>query len=97
MSNPTHTIIAGPDRFNLMMSLFSAAHPRPTVEFTVHEYSKENGHKWKENVHVNSVSLEDGSGHRFCFQGYNAANKCNLNGYYDVQVKLGWIKFHRRG
>lgn len=96
MNNATLSIVYGPDRFSLMVALFSAEHPRPTVKFTVTNYNETSGQSWDETVSIHAVSLEDGTGEKFCFKGFNSANHAHLEGYYDIKRRSGCIAFEQR-
>ncbi|MDB5236989.1 MAG: hypothetical protein JWL88_91 [Parcubacteria group bacterium] len=93
-------ITGGPSKFELMLSLFDRKPNVRTVEFRLGFDNQENA--ISAIVVINGVSLEDGSGESFCFEGYVQSMKPSLQrdtrsqfrkmkGWYSTASRKGWI------
>ena len=90
-------ITGGPSKFELMLSLFDRKPNVRTIEFKLG-----NNDLISAFVVINGVSLEDGSGESFCFEGYVQSMKPEVprdtrssfrkvKGWYTTASRKGWI------
>ena len=86
------TIIGGPSKFDLMVSLFDGNnHHRRTVRFVL------KGIAPGMDVSIGGVQQEDGSGESWNFEGNvrlkNASRNWNVRGHYSTNDRHGHFKF----
>lgn len=86
-------IHAGPSKFDLMLALFDRAGSRPrSVQFTAGP-----GHSLVDVV-ITGVSMEDGSGESWLFEGYerpprDRGTTTPLCGSYRTNTRAGWLSY----
>lgn len=82
----------GPSKYDLMLALFerSASNPRP-VTFILNATPEA---KWASGyrltVHITGVSIEDGSGQSYCFEGQT--DKGTVKGWFRTDTREGTIE-----
>jgi len=82
MTNDKFKISKGPaDRLTFLASFAEIR----AVEFTTG--------KVVVKIKMLSISLEDGSGFKFIFEGYDPANNKKVQGYYNFQIGSGWFEY----
>jgi hypothetical protein len=83
-------IIGGPSKFDLATRIFDGDNreQRP-VTFTL----REEGNTWEERIKLNSAQREDGSGESWNLTGYNVANSCQVEIYYNLRHRQGHMIF----
>ncbi len=85
------TIIDGPSKFDLVISLFHGDSQKTRTEVLF--YLEKNPGLLVPTM-IDSVKREDGSGEKWLFKGYVRAGDFHgkVRGYYDTQLRRGWIK-----
>lgn len=84
------SIVNGPGKFDLMLSLFDGTSMNPrTVAFTVNI----DGEHIAVRVAIQVVGREDGSGESWLFDGFRTdGHHHDVRGYYDTRTRRGWMK-----
>ncbi len=88
MASAQHTIVNGPPKFDLMVSLFEGnPTPRKTVSFLTDRGSI--------NVAITAIAQEDGSGESWLFEGYSTTRSSHrrVKGWFSTKSRAGTMDF----
>lgn len=90
MARPS--ILGGPSKFDLMLSLFDGRTP----DFRIISFTVETEKKFKLDVTVSEVAREDGSGESWLLRGYTAPTagfRREFRAWYRTDRRIGWIEW----
>jgi hypothetical protein len=87
----TSTILDGPSKFDLMLSLFdgNSTKPRYARFFILEPGARESSNSIP--VLISGIIREDGSGEKWIFTGYIQGK--SVTGYFCTQDRRGWIRY----
>ena len=88
------TIVSAPSKWELMLALFD--HKHHSVYFRLYSENGPSslGHP-NFQVEIRKVSLEDGSGESFCFNGYHqveSGHSQTVKGWFCTSDRKGWLQ-----
>lgn len=90
------TILGGPSKFDLMVSLLHgvARKKRVHVDFEIRCNDPTITCNWE--IYINSLEREDGSGEQWLFQGYVRMINLPCKGFYSTKTRKGWLEIIER-